>query len=164
MAFFGKDQPPVRTPGAAPAPPSQPSTAGRQPTVIATGSSLSGKMSGATDVQIEGEFEGQLDLDGAVTVGSGGRVRGEIHARTARIAGNVVGNVHGQERVEVLASGSVEGDVSAPRVVISEGAFLRGKVEMTGNQKPAKPGEKPAPKPPDTKPANGGDKGPEVKP
>jgi cytoskeletal protein CcmA (bactofilin family) len=47
-----------------------------------------------------------------------------------RVAGQVVGNVTGAERVEVNAAGSVEGDIAAPRVVIAEGAFFKGKIDM----------------------------------
>ena len=46
--------------------------------------------------------------------------------------GRVVGNVQGDEKVEILPTGRLEGDVSAPRVVLAEGAFFKGKVEMTG--------------------------------
>ena len=49
-----------------------------------------------------------------------------------RIGGRVVGNVQGHEKVEILPSGRLEGDVAAPRVVLAEGAFFKGKVEMTG--------------------------------
>ena len=60
----------------------------------------------------------------------------------------MLGNIRGIERVEVLASGSLEGDVAAPRVVIAEGAFFKGKVEMTGgkpDEKPVKPEDKKQP-------------------
>jgi cytoskeletal protein CcmA (bactofilin family) len=48
-----------------------------------------------------------------------------------RISGKVMGNVVGQDRVEVMATGTVEGDIVAPRVTVADGAFLKGKVEMT---------------------------------
>ena len=45
--------------------------------------------------------------------------------------GKVAGNVHGTERVEIQATGVVEGDVSAPRLVVAEGAVLNGSIHMT---------------------------------
>ena len=45
--------------------------------------------------------------------------------------GRVTGNVHGTERVEIQATGVVEGDVSAPRLVVAEGAVLNGSIHMT---------------------------------
>jgi cytoskeletal protein CcmA (bactofilin family) len=99
-------------------------------TLIAPGTRIKGEVSGSTEVQIEGEIEGNVRIDGLVVVGAGGSVLGLVHGRTVRVAGQVVGNVSGVERVEVNAAGSVEGDIAAPRVVIAEGAFFRGKIDM----------------------------------
>jgi len=55
-----------------------------------------------------------------------------------RISGRVTGNVAATDRVEVAASGILEGDIAAPRIVIAEGAFFKGRVEMRGEKpKPA---------------------------
>jgi cytoskeletal protein CcmA (bactofilin family) len=117
-------------------------------THIAPGSRFVGELLGATEVLVDGELEGSIRLDGNLTIGSEGRVQGEVEARCVRIAGKVVGNVRGRERVEVLGSGALEGDVGAPRVVISEGAYFKGRVEMTGSEKTEpESGERPAPRP-----------------
>lgn len=137
MAFFG--QQPAK-PAATPSSVSPPqTTSSRTSTLIAQGSKVSGKIAGSAEVVVEGELEGQLLLDGSAIIGTAGVVKGEISARTVRVAGKVVGNIRGLERVEVLASGSLEGDVAAPRVVIAEGAFFKGKVEMTGGKADEKP-------------------------
>ena len=101
-------------------------------TLIAAGTRVTGEITGATEVHVEGEVDGDVHVDGTVVVGAEGRVKGEIGARTVRVAGKVAGNLRGSERVEVLPSGSAEGDIAAPRVVIAEGAFFKGKVEMSG--------------------------------
>lgn len=106
-------------------------------THIAPGAKITGEVNGTSDLVIDGELEGKVDLESSVTVGAEGRVRGDITARTVRIGGRVQGNVLGRERVEILPSGRLEGDVAAPRVVLAEGAFFKGKVEMTGQGKPA---------------------------
>jgi cytoskeletal protein CcmA (bactofilin family) len=111
-------------------------------THIATGAKITGQVNGTSDLLIDGELEGQVQLESHVTIGPEGRVRGDIKARTVRIGGRVQGNVHGVEKVEILPTGRLEGDVSAPRVVLAEGAFFKGKVEMTGQ---AKPGPGPGP-------------------
>ena len=82
---------------------------------------------------IDGELEGQVKLNQLVTVGSQGVVKGEIHAQAVRVSGKVVGNIVGHDRVEVMATGTVEGDIVAPRVTVADGAFLKGKVEMTSS-------------------------------
>jgi cytoskeletal protein CcmA (bactofilin family) len=126
-----------REPENKPPSPAGPAAAERRltPALIAPGCRVTGTIGGGADVQIDGELEGRIQLETAVTVGPSGVVRGDISARTVRIGGKVIGSVRGSERVEVLPSGQLEGDVAAPRVVISEGAFFKGKVEMTGQAK-----------------------------
>ncbi len=153
---------------AAPARPSRP--ASRPPakqkstpsgsTHIANGSKVVGRISGSADLVIDGIVEGEIHLESQVVIGSDGRVEGKILARSVEVAGQVLGNVQGGERVEVLATGSLEGDVLSPRVVIAEGAFFKGKVEMT--DKIAKPASaKPPPaKPAETAPSKPGGSGP----
>jgi cytoskeletal protein CcmA (bactofilin family) len=106
--------------------------AGAASTHIAPGAKITGQVNGSSDLVIDGELEGQVQLESHVTVGAEGRVRGDITARTVRIGGRVQGNVRGLEKVEILPTGRLEGDVQAPRVVLAEGAFFKGKVEMTG--------------------------------
>ena len=97
---------------------------------IAPGTKINGEISGKTELVIDGEFEGQVRLDQTVTVGSQGFVKGEIAARTVRVGGKVQGNLRAADKVEVLATGTIEGDVISPRITIADGAFLKGKVEM----------------------------------
>ena len=103
--------------------------------MVAAGSRVHGEISGATDVLIDGQVEGQLVLGSSVVVGEAGEVQGKIQARRVKVGGKVRGDIQASERIEVLASGRIEGDVSAPRVAINAGAFFKGKVEMTSESK-----------------------------
>ncbi len=103
-------------------------------TQIASGTKVVGQISGSAELVIEGVVEGEIDLQSQVVVGAQGRVEGRIRALTVQVGGKVHGDVIGTERVEVLASGSLEGDVTSPRVRIKEGAFFKGKVEMTASK------------------------------
>lgn len=99
-------------------------------TVIASGTHIVGEVSGTAGLRIEGRLEGTARIDGEVVVAAGGESRAEIHARQVRIAGKARGGMRGEEVVELTATGSLEGDISAPRVVIAEGAFFKGQVRM----------------------------------
>ena len=101
-------------------------------THISAGSRVKGQITGTTDLMVEGEIEGKIELKNGVVVGSSGVVKGEIKARSVRVAGKVNGNVKGHEMIEILPSGTVEGDVSSPRVMIADGAFFKGNIEMNG--------------------------------
>lgn len=154
MALFGRES--ENNPAPQPSMPTRQPAArqGRKTTLIAAGATLIGEISGDTDVMIEGTVEGKVHPAQDVTVGEAGVVRGEIDARNVRVAGRVQGNVKGKESVEILATGSLEGDVSSPGMVIGDGAFFKGRVEMTGSgQTTGQKTESPEPKPP-TKPAS----------
>lgn len=130
MAFRRNDD--SETPAGAPN--SRPAAEGRRTatTHIAAGSRVIGDIAGSTDLIIEGQVSGKLDMKSGVMVGTSGVVDGEICARAVRVAGTVNGNVKGLEEIEILPEGRVEGDVVSPRVMISPGAFFKGKVEMDG--------------------------------
>jgi cytoskeletal protein CcmA (bactofilin family) len=134
MSIFRRDAAgPARPPAAVPVD-EAPAAPRGQLTLIAAGSRVTGDITGATEVLIEGEVSGTVKVEATVVVGAEGVVRGPITARRVRVAGRVSGDVRGSDRVEVGPAATLEGDISAPRVVISEGAFFKGRVEMQGEK------------------------------
>lgn len=138
MAIFRRDSEPDPTPATSsrvrsvrPQGASGPRDSSRH-THIAPGTEMIGEITGATDVAIEGDLQGEVRIDGTVRVGRSGRVRGALEARVVEIGGKVKGDVRGRERIVLDASAELFGDLSAPRVEIHEGAFFKGAVEMTG--------------------------------
>jgi len=94
--------------------------------------SIRGDLTGNEDMVIEGRVEGKVELpNNQLTVGANGNVKAEIHAKGVVIVGHVIGNVTGLERVEIQATGRVEGDVTAPKLVVAEGAQINGAIQMT---------------------------------
>jgi len=104
---------------------------------------VKGDISGSEDLMIAGQFEGTLSVNGqCVTVGPEGVVKADIQAARVIIHGSVHGNITVQERVEILKSGHVVGDVMAPGISIEDGAYFKGKIEILrdGNKpEPVKP-------------------------
>ena len=100
-------------------------------TYIAAGTQFKGEITGKTELIVDGTVIGRVKLEDNVVVGTNGVVDGEIVAQAVKVGGKVIGNVRGLEVLELLPSGSIEGDVAAPRVVIADGAFFKGQVEMT---------------------------------
>ncbi len=100
---------------------------------------IKGDLTGNEDLVVEGKVEGKIALpDNELTVGNNGDVSADVHAKSVVVIGKVSGNVSATEKIEVQASGSVDGDVRAPRLIIQEGAVLNGSVEMTKGSAPAK--------------------------
>lgn len=114
--------------------PSSSSAQRRRVTHVAAGSRVEGKLTGPTELLIEGEVEGEIRVDSAVMIGTEGVVRGPITAQVVRVGGKVIGDVQASDRVEVAPSGGLEGDIAAPRVVIAEGAFFKGRIDMRSDR------------------------------
>ena len=92
---------------------------------------LKGELTGDEDVYVDGEVEGTIELpDNALVVGPTGKVRAQVIARSISILGHVEGKVNGGERIEIRKSGSLEGDLVTPRIVIEDGAVFRGSIDV----------------------------------
>jgi cytoskeletal protein CcmA (bactofilin family) len=91
---------------------------------------VEGKVISAEDLTIDGTVEGSIELGGhSLTIGEEARIKADLLAKTVTISGKVTGNVKGVEKVELRATGSVEGDITAPRLVMADGATVIGKVQ-----------------------------------
>ena len=145
MGIFGKTDskpgevaarpsPPAPTPGTA-APPSRPSGAA---CVIGAKTQFKGELTGSEPVLVEGLVEGTIRITGPLRVGPGGTVKATVSAQSVVVAGEIVGDCHAADRVEIEASGRLTGNIRAPRVVIVEGATFRGNSDMS----PRRDGEK----------------------
>ncbi len=92
---------------------------------------IRGELTGNEDLTIEGNVEGKIELkDHNLIVGSTGKIQAEIHAKSVNIQGEVTGNVRAEDRIEIATSGTVKGDLVAPRIVIADGARFKGSVDM----------------------------------
>ncbi len=92
---------------------------------------IKGELSGGQDLIIDGSVEGEIRLkENQVTVGDNGKISGEIYAKTITIHGEVVGNMFAGEKLEIKASGSLIGDINSPRIIVEDGAYFKGSVEM----------------------------------
>ncbi len=92
---------------------------------------IKGEISGSEDLVIAGQFEGTLNIQGqCVTVGPEGKVKADIQAARVVIHGSVHGNISVRERVEILKSGHVVGDIVSPGISIEDGAYFKGKIEI----------------------------------
>lgn len=113
---------------------------------------IKGDLSGEEDLLIEGRVEGLVDLkQNNVTVGKSGRVKADIKGRVVTIEGEVDGNVYAKEQAVLRQSGTIRGNISAPRVVLEDGSRFKGSIDMEAKEaarsEPLKP-EVSRPEPP----------------
>lgn len=92
---------------------------------------IKGELSGSEDLTIEGQVEGKIELkQNVLTIGPNGKIKAQILAKAVVVQGEVTGNISATERVDIRDAGSVDGDLSAPRVAIADGAHFRGSIDM----------------------------------
>lgn len=92
---------------------------------------IKGEVTGDEDLVIQGRIDGSVNLkQHAVTVGPEGEVKASIVGRIVTIEGHVEGNLTAEEQVVLRSSSRVQGDITAPRVVLEDGARFRGGVDM----------------------------------
>jgi cytoskeletal protein CcmA (bactofilin family) len=98
---------------------------------------VKGELSGSEDLYLDGEVEGSIDLqEHNLTIGPHGRVRANVKAKDVIVHGKVDGNIHGTDRVELKRSAVLVGDISTQRIVIEDGAFFKGAIDIKKDAKP----------------------------
>ena len=101
------------------------------PATIGPSITIKGDVTGDEDLVIQGRVEGTVDLTKHnVTVGPEGRVKANIFGRMVTIEGEVEGDLLGQEQVVLRRSARVQGNITAPRVALEDGATFRGGIDM----------------------------------
>lgn len=99
-------------------------------TILDKDASFEGKMTFEGAVLVNGKFKGEIFSDGALIVGEGGLVEGQIEIGTIEIKGEVRGNISAKQKIEINAPAVVQGDISAPSLIIKEGAIFEGNCSM----------------------------------
>jgi cytoskeletal protein CcmA (bactofilin family) len=136
MALFSKD----------PAP-DTPQVRAQVGTPVAGGSTffgpnitIEGAVTGGEPVVVEGTVRGKINVTSDLRIGTKARVEATVHARNVTIEGKLTGDVSADDRVELVASATVDGNIKAPKIVVAEGAKFRGSVDM-GSARPRENGE-----------------------
>ena len=98
---------------------------------------IKGELSGSEDLTIEGKVDGEVELpDHVLTIGPNGRINAQVFAKSVVVMGNVTGNITASEKINIRENGTVEGDIVAPTIAISEGAQFRGSIDMQAHKAP----------------------------
>jgi cytoskeletal protein CcmA (bactofilin family) len=102
---------------------------------IGTALTVHGKVISAQDLTIDGCVEGTIELgDHGLTIGTGAEIKADLVAKTIVISGAVTGNVTASSIVDLRATGSVDGDIIAPRLLMADGAVIKGRVDASGSR------------------------------
>jgi len=92
---------------------------------------IQGQVSSREEIVLNGELSGQLELDQRLTVGPKGKVEANIKAKEVIIGGSIKGNVDALERITLKAGANLVGDVKTAGIVIEDGAYFKGGIDIT---------------------------------
>jgi cytoskeletal protein CcmA (bactofilin family) len=105
---------------------------------------IKGAIVSTENLTIDGDMEGTIDVGGhTLTIGPDAHVKADLAAKVITISGAVTGSVMATERLELRASGSVVGNLTAPCLLMADGAQLAGRVNVShaarGNASASRP-------------------------
>ncbi len=109
----------------------KPPPPGQVETVVGPTTNFKGTVQNDGGLRVEGIFEGLVETGGNLIVGEEAKVMADIVAYNVSVAGAVKGNIKAN-RVEILSSGRVWGDIAVKSFLIDEGGFVRGEIIMEG--------------------------------
>jgi cytoskeletal protein CcmA (bactofilin family) len=118
------------------------------PTIV-----IKGKLKSDEDLIVRGRIEAEIHSSKALLVENSGIIKANVRVKSARISGVLVGNITAEERVELAPDGRMVGDLTAPKIILNDGAAFRGHIDMQSFEEEkdarpvaAKPEAKPEPK------------------
>jgi cytoskeletal protein CcmA (bactofilin family) len=99
-------------------------------TLIGESIRIKGEIHSREDLRLDGEIEGQLDVDGRLTIGPNGKANAEIAAKEVIMSGSVKGNIDAKQRLVLTKGANLVGDVKTAGIVIEDGAYFKGGIDI----------------------------------
>ena len=126
-------------PGVQPVSPPLPAEERRVVAWVGKSVKFQGTLTSSEDMTIDGQVEGTIDIqDNALTIGPDADIKADIVASMVTIHGTVTGNVRAKGKVDIKSTGRVEGNLFTPRLVMADGAVVRGRVDTSNDQSDAR--------------------------
>src|SRR5271165_2779180 len=126
--------------------PSHHATESRGPAVIGKSVMIKGQIFSREDLTIDGEIDGSVELhEHRLTVGSNGKLQAGVKAREVVVLGTIHGNVEASDKIDIRKDAKLVGDIKTTRIVIEDGAYFKGSIDIVRPE--AKSAPPPAPKP-----------------
>lgn len=103
-------------------------------TIIGPDAAFKGELSFEKAVRVDGKFEGKIVSKGQLAISQGGKLHAEVQATSLIIDGEVVGNLHATDRIELRRSAHLKGDLRATKLLVAEGATFIGQCHVGPDQ------------------------------
>ena len=108
---------------------------------------LQGTLRFSGELSFDGKLTGDIDSDGALTLGENAIVKGNINVNSVLMRGKVTGNVTAKDKIDIKTRAELFGDIRTARLAIEEGVIFVGQSEVNPNKltpaapSPARAGE-----------------------
>ena len=107
---------------------------------LGRGLTIKGEISGREDLFVDGSLSGLIQMEGGkLTVGAGAKITADILAAEILVYGEIKGNLCARDRIEIKKDGSVLGELTTSRIMIEDGAYFKGSIEVNRRVVPAAP-------------------------
>src|SRR5258708_39930218 len=92
---------------------------------------VKGEVYSRDELYVGGDIQGSIELQHRLTVGPNGKIRATIKAREVVLHGSIQGNVQAAEKIIIREKGSLVGDIKTAGIVIEDGAYFKGSIDIT---------------------------------
>ena len=99
-------------------------------TLITASTHVRGAITGDDNLIVDGQIEGNIRLEGDLSLHADGRIIGNVEADNILINGTVKGNINARTHLKLSKTARVQGDLTAPAILIEDGALIRGDVDV----------------------------------
>ena len=106
-------------------------SAAEMKTIIADDVEVVGSIKSASNIQIDGKLNGDLNCSGNAMLGTSCSIKGNVNVKSTTVNGQVNGNITAKDKIELKASARVTGDIRAKRLTVEDGVSFIGKAEVT---------------------------------
>jgi cytoskeletal protein CcmA (bactofilin family) len=104
---------------------------GGPPTVIGAGAQMQGDIRAPGAMMLCGAIRGDGDVGGMLSIAKGAQWEGMVKSRDAVVAGNLIGTLTVEGKLEVGAQAVIRGRISAKSLAIARGAVIEGDILVT---------------------------------
>jgi cytoskeletal protein CcmA (bactofilin family) len=114
----------------------QPESASSGAAAIGAGVRIIGQIYSKEDLYVSGDLQGSVEVDHTLTIGPNATLHASVNAREIVVLGMIEGDVEATERIEIRKEAEVIGDIRTPRIIIEDGAYLKGSIDVLRTQSP----------------------------
>jgi cytoskeletal protein CcmA (bactofilin family) len=121
----------------------EPPKPANQTGVIGSSMTVKGEVHSREELYIDGDVQGSIELQHRLTIGPNGKIRATVKAREVVVHGTIQGNVQASEKIILREKASLVGDIKTAGIVIEDGAYFKGSIDITRAELAPKAAPKP---------------------